>query len=318
MRKTLILIILFAFPAISCAQDSINIMFWNLENYFDYFDDPNTNDDQFTPMGEYHWTKKKFQTKRNSIAKTIMAAGGDEGEYPVIVGLAEVENLPVLNRLLSETPLSKLEYQVIHRNSPDKRGIDVAILYREGCFRPSMIKTLRVKMPPGRNPTRDILYVKGDMGEKQYHIFVIHWPSKSGGEKFSYPGRMAAAETLSAVTDSLIMNIENPNIIVMGDFNDTPDSDAVRHLTSHGLSSLAIPLFEKGMGTIKYQGKWEMIDQFVTARHMARLKMNIFDPGFLLEEDIKNLDVKPYRTYLGPVYHGGISDHLPIILRIAF
>lgn len=332
------------------------MMFWNLENFFDPFDDPLTSDEEFLPQGYRHWTWKKFVHKRNLIAKTILSVKDVAGIFPAIIGFAEVENRMVLSQLVSNTALVKLDYRILHRDSPDRRGIDVALIYREEDFLPVCTEWIPVSTD-GRS-TRDILHVKGVFRKSEHDsadIFVIHWPSKFGGEKQSLPLRMTAARILHEKVTSL--NNSKKNIIVMGDFNDIPESAPVWYmadssgLTVMGRSSGATATSfrdYKAEGTLKYKGKWELIDNFLlysdtlvrlsesigadradivkgvpesrTSEGIADLlclpsvEMIIFNHPMLLEKDQKYLGHKPFRTYYGPRWNQGVSDHLPILL----
>jgi len=299
------------------------VMFWNLENYFDTFDDPQTSDNEFTPFGEKHWSWRKFTAKRNGIAKVIISAG-EETNYPALVALAEVENRFVLEQLVRSTPLALLNYGIIHRDSPDERGIDVALLYRKKVFRPLSVNFVYVPLPDSTAKTRLIMYVKGVFEELDtIHLFVNHWPSKFGGEEASLPNRVAAAKTLKNKTDSIFALNKNANILLTGDFNDTPDSQIFNVLEN--FTNLASGLFLKGEGTIRYRGKWELIDQFMVSGNLLNTKepifcdssaMKIYKLPFLLEKDKEYLGLKPKRSYIGPRYNGGISDHLPIMISI--
>ncbi|MCK9304732.1 MAG: endonuclease [Bacteroidales bacterium] len=304
------------------------ILFWNLENYFDTFDDPATSDNEFTREGERRWSWKRFTKKRNDIAKVILSAGNEltEGEpgYPVLIALSEVENRFVLDQLVKCSPLAMLEYSVIHRNSPDERGIDVALLYRRRYFSLIENKYYTVKAEGQARNTRLILYAKGVLQELDtLHIFVNHWPSKFGGEKISRPYRECAAKTLLMICDSIFMKNKNANIVLTGDFNDTPDSDIFS--TFEKFINLAKPFALKGEGTIRYKGVWEMIDMFFISRNLSDQQepvacgedaMEIVKIPFLMEKDPVYLGVRPRRCYTGPRYNGGVSDHLPVILKI--
>jgi len=299
------------------------VMFWNLENYFDTFDDPQTSDNEFTPFGERHWSWKKFIAKRNGIAKVIISAG-EETNYPALVALAEVENRFVLEQLVRSTPLALLNYRVVHRDSPDELGIDVALLYRKDVFRPLSVDFIYVPLPDSAAKTRLIMYVKGVFEELDtLHLFVNHWPSKFGGEEASLPNRLAAAKTLKNKTDSIFAKNMNANILLTGDFNDTPDSHIFNAFDK--FTNLAKRLFLKGEGTIRYRGQWELIDQFMVSRNLLNRKepifcdtsaMKIYKLPLLLEKDKEYLGLKPKRSYTGPRYNCGISDHLPIVISI--
>jgi endonuclease/exonuclease/phosphatase family metal-dependent hydrolase len=300
------------------------VMFWNVENYFDPFDDPLKNDNEFTAAAERRWTWPRFERKRDGLAQAIVAAGDVWGGLPALVGLAEVENRTVVSQLVHKTMLEDLGYGFVHRESPDERGIDVALLYRKDVFRVVAVDSLRI---PGF-VTRDILYVKfrempGQAGhdaeglraglprvgeEPLLHVFVVHLPSKRGGARASDSRREAALGVLQGAVDSLFREDPERRIVVMGDFNDT---DPV-------VTGLVPPPFDgtpATPGTLKYHGRWEQIDHFFLSPAVEG-SMQIFAPGFLLEPDVAWLGDKPRRTYVGPRYNGGLSDHLPIILRL--
>ena len=283
------------------------VMFWNVENLFDPFDDPLKNDDEFTSVAQRHWTWPRFEAKRDGIAQTILAAGDVWGELPALVGLAEVENRLVVSQLVRKTLLEELGYGFVHRESPDERGIDVALLYRKDVFRVVAVDSLRV---PGV-VTRDILYVRlNEMpgsDRASLHVFVVHLPSKRGGARASDGRRAAALAVLEAAADSLLAEDPQRRIVVMGDFNDT--GVCVRGL---------LPAFRDtssdapdAPGTLKSHGRWEQIDRaFVSPASAATLRIAALP--FLLEPDKRFGGVKPRRTSIGPRYNGGLSDHLPI------
>lgn len=296
------------------------VVFWNLENYLDPFDDTLTLDDEFTPMGEKHWTWKKFLVKRNLIAKTLLSMRDRYGDWPLAVGFAEVENRMVLRQLVEQTPLAKLGYGIIHRDSPDSRGIDVALIYRKELFEVLEVNVHEV-LTGRERPTRDILYVAGVLAGTwdTINIFVNHWPSKFGGDEYSRPFRQAASDTLVRAVLGLRDSLsgELPAVVVTGDFNDIPDAPPVLSLTSGtGLVNLAMSLHRRGEGTLKYNGKWELIDHFLVSPAVGEAVMEIYSHSMLLEEDDKFLGVKPLRSYYGPMWHGGASDHLPIVLLL--
>lgn len=287
------------------------IFAWNLENYFDIKDDPATVDEPFTPGGEYRWTRRKFTAKRNLIAKTIIASGECfGGNMPALVGLCEVENGFVLKSLLEDTPLSKIRYRTLHRDSPDPRGIDVALLYDPARVRLLLYEWITIR----EFATREILYAKVAFGDT-LHIYVNHWPSKYGGARASEQKRRAVCEALLVHLDSLQKAEPAAAILLMGDFNDTPDADAIMELCRRAHLMNISP---KEGGTIKFKGVWEMIDQMMASPAAARSfsPAEIFQPGFLLEEDKAFLGRKPRRTHIGPRYNGGASDHLPLLVRV--
>ena len=299
--------------AIVSFESPAQVFCWNTENYFDWKDDPLTLDEPFTPSGDYHWTRKKFYAKRNAVAKTIIASAGEfGGRMPAVVGLCEVENRRVLLGLLNETALAKCNYGFLHRESPDPRGIDVALLYsKERC---TLLESefLRVE----KFATRDIVYSKLCCDGDTLFVFLNHWPSKYSGAKVSDPKRAAVEQILEHKADSVLAACPGARIVMMGDFNDTPEADVCRRLCSRcGLVNLSEAL---PGGTIRYNGRWEMIDQMIVSPALAAEGpcAEVFKPPFLLEPDTKFLGVKPRRTNIGPRYNGGVSDHLPVLLHL--
>lgn len=307
------------------------VLFFNTENYFDNFDDSITLDDDFTPQGLYHWTWNRFYAKRNALAKIIIATG--KGKMPSIIGLCEIENRFVLSQLINETPLSKFKYGIVHRDSPDTRGIDVAMLYNHDDFELLHQNFYSIST---EFDTREILYAKGIMANADtLHVFVNHFPSKRGGAVASEPRRITAAAKLKHICDSLFAANSNANILIMGDFNDTPNSNPVtktldaksdfKHIVPSTLYNLAFELMQQGDGSIKFQGVWEFIDlMFVSSNMLSeenkinckQSDFNVFKAPYLLEKDNAYLGNKPKRTYTGLKYNGGISDHFPVCLQL--
>ena len=287
------------------------IFCWNLENYFDPYDDPATADEAFTPGGEHHWTKRKYEAKRNLIAKTIIASAERfGGRMPAIVGLCEVENAKVLKALVEDSPLAAQRYRSVHRESPDPRGIDVALLYDPERVRLLDFEFITIK----EFATREILYAKVALPDT-LHVFVNHWPSKYSGAKASEARRQAVCTALLHKLDSLHRSDSAAAVLLMGDFNATPKEPSVMRLTTEGGLKNITP--KKG-GTIRFKGKWEMIDQMLASPAAAQKigPAEVFRPSFLLEDDKSFMGEKPRRTNVGPRYNAGASDHLPIIADI--
>jgi len=293
--------------------DSLLVMFWNLENFFDYRNDSTSvSDEEFSAAGVRHWNKSRFETKCRAVAKSVLWIGSDKGRLPDVIGVAEVENEWVLRHLVEETALRKAGYCVVHFDSPDVRGIDVGLLYREEVWE-------KVKASPVRMPfaTRDILLVqlrhRGD--GRTWSFLVNHFPSKYGGVEESLERRRVTAGRLKAVGDSLAARGDSL-VVAMGDFNDTPESEAFEEL-DETFVNVGGELHRRGEGTIRFEGKWELIDMFfVPASLSERCGMSLVKIPFLLTRDTVNAGEKPLRTYTGPRYSGGVSDHLPILLEV--
>ena len=313
--KWLFLVVFLLGPVAVCGQtpgDALRgIAFWNVENYFDNHDDPGKDDQDFMPEGNYHWTATRCLDKRNKIYKTMAAM-----DYPAVMGLAEVENDGVLESLCQGTPLRGKGYMAIHYESPDKRGIDCALLYRQDCFQVLESRPIAVSDTARGFWTRDILLVVGVLGESDTCCLLVnHWPSKAGGMK-AMRRRRTVARKLRTTMDSLIHAHPGALVLAMGDFNAAPEEAVIRRemgfgragQNAEGLYNLMTQL-PKGEGSYKYQGVWSYIDQMMANR---QLRVEVFRPDFLLVVDDRYMGHKPFRTYSGIRYQGGYSDHLPI------
>ena len=316
--------LLLAQPA-SPPDRHLDVLFWNVENFFDFRNDSTSvSDAEFSSFGARRWTRKRFYAKCNAIAKTLLWIASEKGRMPDIVALAEVENAFVLRRLLQATALCKTDYRYVHFDSPDHRGIDVALLYRSKSLELTEAEPHRLYHPEDSTllGTRDILLcrfkTRPDGGEESdLAVLVNHRPSKFGGAAVSEPRRRIAVERLRQLTDSLSAAGIGA-IIATGDFNDTPDNPVFR-LLEERLIPLHNALFLKGEGTIKYNGRWDLIDQAYVSPSLLAPEgpsMEILRIPFLLTEDTVHFGEKPLRTYVGPRYTGGVSDHLPILLHL--
>lgn len=307
-RVILVLAACTVFQQVSAHQkDSLLVMFWNLENFFGW---------QSDAMKERHWTKSRFYTKCNSVAKSIFWIGDRFYDLPDVIGLAEIENKTVLRRLISSTLLRKYDYDIVHFDSGDRRGIDVALLYRKSSLE-LLSTSLKTPSYEGRRfSTRDMLHCRMKLHSTgdTLDFIVCHHPSKFGGEESSKGRRQAAMSGLRDMCDSL----GDVSKIVMGDFNDVPSAKQFDELEGV-LYNKSIGLYEQGKGTIRYKGKWEMIDMFLVDNMLDPLsEMRILYIPFLMTYDKKYPGEKPLRTYTGPRYTGGVSDHCPIILKLDF
>ena len=312
----------------------IRLVFYNVENLFDYFDDSTTIDEEFLPRGDRYWGKTRYRDKQNKIAKTLIATGG--WEPPAVIGLCEVENLYVLEGLTRFTQLKAIGYEIVHQDSRDRRGIDVAALYRPDKFKLLDYEYYPVKFPfDPDSRTRDILHLVGELPNKDtLHYFINHWPSKFGGAFETEPKRIFAAEFLRGKVDSLLAINEDARIVLTGDFNDEPEEESMTEgLRTHesaediDKNDLFNLMFELRYvtGTHSFQNKWSILDQFIVVGNMfepeAKTRVipgsvQIFDMPWLIMEGATGAK-RPFRTYQGPKYIGGYSDHLPIIVDLA-
>lgn len=306
------------------AQESFRVLFWNVENLFDCKDEPKKNDNEFLPDATRHWNHFRYKDKLNKLAKTIIASGK---EYvPDLVGLCEVENDSCLIDLIKYSPLREAGYRFVMTDSPDQRGIDVALLYQRGSFKLIQHQAIRIPHKQMRKaPTRDILHVIGEVvSGDSLDIFVCHMPSRSGGQAKSEPYRMFTAKILKQKVDSIMKVRQHPHILIMGDFNDYPTDRSIRKVLCSE-KSLHNLMIGKKEGTYRYRGEWGILDQFIVSstllKRKARIRTSakqaqILRHSFLLEEDEKYGGEKPFRTYSGMKYNGGFSDHLPIALDL--
>ncbi len=295
-------------------QDSLRVVFWNVENFFDWHDGGTSESDaEFSSKGVRHWTARRFFTKCNAIAKTVLYLSDREGALPDLIGFAEVENRFVLRKLLAETALKKTDYAIVHYDSPDPRGIDVALLYRTGTL--DTVRTFPVQVPGVE--TREMLVAQlSTIAGDSLAVIICHHPSKYGGATAD-PKREAAVRRLAVLSDSL-RTAGWTRQVAIGDFNDTPDAPLYQSLAQHYVN-LAAPLAAKGEGSIRFQGCWELIDQcFVSPEVAPAADFRICHIPFLTAHDGAYAGEKPLRTYSGPRYLGGVSDHCPVLLRMVF
>lgn len=326
MKSTILIILAFTLSLSGFAQKA-SVVFYNVENLFDIENDSTTFDDDFTPEGKKKWTKERYDKKLVDLASVIYAANGDE--TPDLIGLCEVENQHVVQDLMNKGDLGSGGYAVIHKDSPDKRGIDVAFAYKRNVFRymGHVAYSILYEEEP-ETTTRDILHVKGMMYGYETHVFVNHWSSRRGGQEASEFKRLKAASILRNKADSVLTANPKAMIIAMGDFNDHPDNKSMTNMLDSDpdgigpLRNLAYQMQLDSLGTYNYKGVWGMLDQFLVSKNVekdksAKFEMSIYKDPSILYEDPKKGPV-PNRTYAGPKYVAGYSDHLPIRLQITY
>ena len=283
------------------------IIWWNVENLFDCQHDSLKEDYNFLPEGQYHWTKGRYWKKLDNISRTI-AAIADEKEWPMIIGLCEVENDTVLRDLTRRSPLRIARYSYIHEEGPDTRGVDVAMLYDSLQFRPHGYKTVRIPSTEWRfQPTRDILHVWGDCPSLNdvLHIIIVHLPSRAKNGRTGERHRRIAVTTLCGMLDEL----NGKRILLMGDFNVTPDSEIYKIFITSLMPQKRKEL-NQAQGTYYFRKLWGYLDHMLVSPNLAQNieeRIEVGDFPFLLTEK-----GTPWRTFQGPVYKGGFSDHLPI------
>jgi len=337
-----LLLICFLSSLSTCAQKSDayqirTIAFYNLENLFDTKNDTLIFDDDRTPEGKDNWTEERYLNKLDNMSRVISEIGSSDNKTaPDIIGVCEVENLGVLEDLIHHKNLLKFNYGIVHFNSPDERGIDVALLYKKSAFVPVNFNSHRLllfNLEGKRDYTRDQLIVEGLLDNEKIYFMVNHWPSRSGGEARSRPFRLEAAKLNKRIIDSVQRQNVNAKIISMGDFNDDPIDPSfkkilqveksIKNLDSLSLYGPMEKLYKKGSGSLAYRDKWNLFDQLYMTSSLidnkresySYWKVGIFSPEYLMDPKGKYKGY-PLRTYAGGSYIGGYSDHFPVYLHL--
>ncbi len=307
-----------------------SIGFYNLENLFDTRADIDTLDFDFTLNGMKKWSTKRYTRKLHKLAMTISRIGNaTTANFPVLMGVAEVENETVLNDLINTGPLRDVDYGFVHFDSPDERGIDTALIFHKGHFEVVHAEPIGLNVfeeDGKKDNTRDILYVNGKLNGEPLHIFVNHWPSRRDGDKITSHKRITAAKTLNDRIEDIAKTHEKPNFIIMGDFNDGPDAESVQLLMrSERLYNPMQKLLAPNRGSINYKYTWLMFDQILISHGFFDFQKgthsfahaDVFDEDFLIESTGKYKGT-PYRTFAGDKYIGGYSDHFPVYIQLKY
>ena len=317
-------------------KPEVRIAFYNVENLFDTEDDPHRLDEEFLPTSDKKWDNARYEDKIAKLAQVVAAMN-----YPEVLGVAEIENEAVLRKLIAHPDLAEAEYDLVHYDSPDVRGIDVALLYRRVSFTPVSSQTIPVTFEEDNYKSRDILLVSGTLGKdakyNTVHVLVNHWPSRRGGVSESEPRRRVAAQAARRTVDELLQTDPLANIVLMGDFNDEPTNRSItdelqatgevqKKSPSHLYNTVAA-LDAQGQGSYNFRGDWNMLDQIILSPGMVENDRDasdyhyrpesaaVFMPDWLLQADGK-YQGHPDRTYAGDTYLGGYSDHLPVYIEL--
>ncbi|MDX8570832.1 endonuclease/exonuclease/phosphatase family protein [Elizabethkingia sp. HX QKY] len=307
--------------------------FYNLENLFDTEADPAINDTEFTPAGSNRWTTEKYNKKQANMAKVISRLGKKYSQTgPAFIGLCELENRRVLEDLVAQPALAATGYGIVHYDSPDRRGVDVALLYNPALFKVKDSKTFAYHIKDmAEYRTRDILLVKGQLAGEDLHVLVNHWPSRYGGKSSEL--REHAATIVRKVVDSLYAADDKAKVVIMGDLNDDPTDKSVRvvlgakkyqnEVEKGGLFNTMWQHYDRGIGSLGYQGKWNLFDQIIVSEPLLGedktslkfWKSEIFNPEFLITQEGRYKGY-PFRTFSGNVFQNGFSDHFPTLIYL--
>lgn len=338
VKRSGVFVVLFCFVVLPSlrGQQGFRVMFYNVENLFDTVDNPEKRDDDFLPEGRMHWTPYRYWEKQRNITRVITAVG--EMESPALVGLCEVENDSCLFDLTKRSALRSQGYEFVITDSPDERGINVALLYQSHQFGLVAWHEYEVEFSlEDARPTRNILHVVGELvNGDTLDVFVCHAPSRYSGQLETLRMREDAMRTLRSRVDSVMVVRGLANVLIMGDFNDYPDNRSLSEVLGagslremwrdEGLYNLFYDrMNERDFGTYCFQGKWGVLDQMMVSGNMLRSDHSVrvkgdgaevFKADFLLKQNRKTGEVTPFRTYGGVSYLGGFSDHLPIYMDL--
>lgn len=316
--------------AVTCrsqqAVQEIRVAFYNCENLFDPADDPQKDDEEFTPSGKYHYTEELLAKRLTNMAKVVRSI------EPAVMGVAEVENGHVLSSLLRQPALAARGYKYVLRPGPDPRGINVALIYDPTLFHVTSSESLPVNISgtTGKTVTRDVLHVQGLLAGEQVDIFVNHWPSRRGGEDLSGPKREAAARVNRQAIDAAMKKHSKTRVILMGDLNDNPDDRSITYtlgavatktnVTATGLYNPFANIYQGGNGTEIYRGRWNLFDQVIISGSLLRGKLKydhaaIHNPTFL-QDTYKGHEGEPHRAFKGARWINGYSDHYPVVVYL--
>lgn len=319
MRRLITILLLLLCHSAAIAQRADAVMFYNVENLFDTINNPATSDEDFLPLADREWNSEKYHTKLARIASVIADL---HDQCPTLVGLAEVENRAIVEDLAHQEAIASANYAICHYESPDERGIDVALMYRPDRFRLAGSRAIRAA---AEGLTRDILCAWGEMQGRPTYVIVVHLPSRIGGVQFTEPERRACARQVREVVDSVLVASPKTQIIVMGDMNDNPRNKSIRddlratHRPKEAgeLYNPIAVLKRKGKGTSVYDGRWNMYDNIVVSQNTPLQPIRKHDKGAIYRHRaLLDNRGRPLSAYDGVEYKAGVSDHLPIYILI--
>ena len=332
---------LFAVASAVAQEKPYTVVFYNLENLFDIYDDPETHDEEFTPDGAKQWNEIKYQKKLSNMERVLFDIAAIQKDYPIVIGVSEIENRTVLEDLISQPKLKGANYRICHYDSPDARGVDVAFLYRADVFKlegSDNIKLVVEELPDFR--TRDLVTMWGTIDGEPFYFLVSHWPSRLGGKEASQFKRDACAKQIREIKDSLLNENPATKVVVMGDFNDdATDASIVKTMGAKGKVKELQPgdffnpynaMLRAGLGTLAYQDAWNLFDNIIVSENLAtgstgELKLqrapkskfygNIFTRAYMLQQEGQYKGY-PLRTFVTNNFQNGFSDHFPVYIYI--
>ena len=330
---------LFAVATLSAQDKPYSVVFYNLENLFDIYNDPETHDDEFTPQGVKQWNETRYQKKLTNMERVLFDIAAQQKEYPIVIGVSEIENRSVLEDLISQPKLKGANYRICHYDSPDARGVDVAFLYRPDVFKIQGSDNIKLHVEGLPNfRTRDLVVMWGTIEGEPFYFLVSHWPSRLGGKEASQFKRDACAKQIREIKDSLLRENPATKVIVMGDFNDDATDASivevmgakrdVKELEKGDFFNPYNEMLRAGLGTLAYQDEWNLFDNICVTENLVNAERgtlriikgkkfygNIFTRPYMLqlEGQYKNY---PLRTFVTNNFQNGFSDHFPVYIYI--
>ncbi len=342
MKKTFLTLLMVSVFFAIFAQKPYMVVFYNLENFFDTINDPETRDDEFTPDGSRKWNTVKYNKKLNNMERVLFDIASVQKTYPAVIGVSEVETRGVLEDIVSTPKLAPANYRIVHYDSPDRRGIDVGFLYRPDIFKLEGSAEIPFKMPGQPNfLTRGFVTMWGTIDDEPFFFLVSHWPSRLGGKEASSPKREAAGRAIRMIKDSVLKNNPSTKVVIMGDLNDDAtdksivDPDClgakakVKDLQTGDFYNPFIDVLKAGMGTLAYQDSWNLFDNIIVSENLVndkeglRLKKSdgskyngyIFRRPYMVQQSGQYRGY-PLRTFVGTNFQDGFSDHFPVYIYI--
>mgnify|MGYP000862891100 FL=1 len=328
--------------AVACfAQKPYKVVFYNFENLFDTIHDPGVLDEEFTPEGPKKWNSAKYTRKIGNLERVLFDIAAEDKDYPVVIGVSEIENRSVMEDVIAQPKLAPGNYRIVHYDSPEARGVDVAFMYRPDVFKLEgsfPVKTVVPSLPNFK--TRDILTMWGRIDDEPFFFMVAHWPSRLGGKDASEFKRIAVGEQMRRIADSVLKVNPATKIVAMGDFNDDPTDPSmleglnakpkVKDLQPGDFFSPFHAVLRAGMGTLAYGDAWNLFDNIVVSENLVNAKPgelrlvrapgskyygNVFKRNYMIQRE-GQFKGYPLRTYVGNNFQGGYSDHFPVYIYI--
>ncbi len=344
MKRLFVTLLLVSAVAVLMAQKPYMVVFYNIENFFDTINDPETRDDEFTPDGERKWTSVKYAKKLSNVERVLFDIATVQKSYPAVIGLSELENRSILEDIVTTPKLAPANYRIVHYDSPDRRGIDVAFIYRPDIFKLEGSDNIPFTIPTMPNfRSRGFVTMWGIIDGEPFYFLVSHWPSRLGGQQASSHLREAAGRKIRLIKDSVMLANPKTKVVIMGDLNDDAgdksivDPDAlgakakVKETAPTDFFNPYIAVHKSGIGTLGYRDSWNLFDNIIVSgnllsgdpkQELQLLRMNgdkfygyVFSRPYMIQKDGQYRGY-PLRTFSGTNFQNGFSDHLPVYVYI--